>query len=66
MTNERLTLNVIPETLTDGSIVWNVRIGNLTLHAYNKKNAWDLAYKLTSAIDEHTIDGTPIVLEVAA
>jgi hypothetical protein len=52
-----LQIRVIRETLTDGSHVFNVRIGNyFTLHAYSERDARELTAQLRSAINVHTAD----------
>jgi hypothetical protein len=54
---------VVPQTLTDNSIVYDVKIGNLTFHAVTKDDAIDLAEKMSVAIEDHTNDTTGIVYE---
>ena len=51
------------EKLSDGSKVYNVAIGNITLHAVTEKEAVLLAEKIEEAIDAHCTDTCGISYE---
>ena len=54
---------VTGETLTDGSKVFNVRIGNLVLHAYTEEDAEDLASEIAEAITDHATELADYIVE---
>jgi hypothetical protein len=54
---------VVPETLSDGSVVYNVKIGGLTLNAVTESDANDLAEKISDAIGDHTVNTAGVVVE---
>lgn len=49
-----IKIRVIEEMLSDGSLVYNVRIGDLVLPAVSEQDSYDLADKIDSAIRAHT------------
>jgi len=54
---------VVPETLSDKSVVYNVKLGNVTFHAVTESDAHDLAEGFLSLIEEHTNDTADTVYE---
>jgi hypothetical protein len=54
---------VVAETLSDNSIVYNVKLGQLTLNAVTQSDAQDLAEKISTAIADHTVNTTGVVDE---
>jgi hypothetical protein len=44
------------ERLTDGSFVFNVRLGDVVLHAYDEAAAKALAMTIAEAVNEYTTD----------
>ena len=54
---------VVPETLSDNSVVYNVILGEYTWHATDQENANELAEKIVAAINEHTVDEADVVYE---
>jgi hypothetical protein len=50
------TIKVEAETLSDGSTVYNVVFGKLTLPAVSEVHADLLADKIAAAINEHSVD----------
>lgn len=53
-------IRVVRETLTDGSFVYNIRLGDAVFHACSENDATKLADTLFSAINEHTVDTAEI------
>jgi hypothetical protein len=51
-----LKINVVRETLSDGSTVFNVHLGNLVLHALSRDDALALAQEMADAIDARTVE----------
>lgn len=49
-----IKIRVIEETLSDGSLAYNVRIGDIVLPAVSEQDSYDLVDKLESAIRAHT------------
>jgi uncharacterized protein (DUF1501 family) len=60
-TDETITIHVVVDTLTDGSKVYNVRFGGVTLHATDETAANRLAESLVEAINELTVDDARLV-----
>ena len=51
-----LVIHVNQETLSDGSHVYNVRLGNVTLSGYDQKCAEALAEAMAAAINAYAVD----------
>lgn len=54
---------VVPETLSDRSVVYNVICGEHIWHATDQDNASELAEKIAQAINDHTVDSADVVYE---
>lgn len=54
---------VVSETLTDGSNVYNVILGDQKWHAVDQGEAQELAWKISGAINDHTVDVAAVVDE---
>lgn len=53
------------EELSDKSCVYNIKYGEITIHAVDKHEARQLAHKLAEAIDEHSVDTSGVIDETA-
>jgi hypothetical protein len=53
-------LSVVRETLSDGSEVFNVHLGNIRLPAIDEREARKLAEKIADAINEHTTQSADV------
>jgi len=63
MTDRKYVLRIVSDTLTDGSKVWNVMVGQFELLAVDKENAMQLAESIARLIDRHTISEAKVVCE---
>jgi hypothetical protein len=54
VTDTELTISVVPETLTDNSVVFNVVVGEVTLPARTEADACALAEAIVDAINLRT------------
>lgn len=54
MTTPDILIWIVPEKLSDGSIVYNVKLPDDSLSAYTSEDATELAAKIVDAINEHT------------
>ena len=54
---------VIPKTLSDGSKVFDVKLGEQVWSAVSEMNAGALAETIAEAIDEHTTNTADVVYE---
>lgn len=53
---------VVREKLSDGSIVWNVELEKITIHAVTQEDAEDLAEAIALAINEHSVNTAETIL----
>ena len=51
-----ITIRISRERLSDNSDVWNVHLGEITLHAITEAAAYDLAHCVKSCIQNYTVD----------
>lgn len=58
-----LVIFVIPETLSDGSKVFDVKFGNVKLQAVSEDEASELAEKIRDAVEDHTNNTAGVVYE---
>lgn len=58
-----ITVFVVPEKLSDGSVAWNVHLGERVFAATTEDDATDFADKLAAAINEHTTDIADVIVE---
>lgn len=58
-----LLIFVMPETLTDKSVVYNVTIGPIKLAATTEDDAGELAERIREAIDDHATQTVDVVYE---
>ncbi len=56
-----IRVQVQEELLSDNSIVFNVLLNNVVLHAYSERDARMLSEQLRSAINVHTTDEAHIL-----
>lgn len=63
MANADILIFIIPETLTDGSRVFDVKVGNVKLQAVTRDDAFEFAEKIRAAVDDHT-NNTASVSEI--
>lgn len=56
-------ITVTRRILTDGSPVFDVRLGGIILAAVTEKDAFALADKIECAINAHTTDGAKTVTD---
>ena len=56
------TVYLQPKRLTDGSIVYDVQIGDVTLPCITENDAGTLITKLRAAIEDHTNETTQLRL----
>lgn len=54
---------VVPEKLSDGSVAWNVHLGERVFAATTEDDATDFADKLEAAINDHTTDVAVVIVE---
>ena len=62
-----MNITLIREKLSDGSYVFNLRIGATDLHAYSQDDAMSLYEIIAEAVERHTTDAVKIMvpLEIA-
>ncbi len=67
MTTPDIFIFVVPQTLSDGSKVFDVKVGTTTFQAVTRDDAFQLAEKIREAVDDHTnnIAGVREVQEAA-
>lgn len=53
---DTIRIRVAELKLSDGSLVYDVLLGNVTLHAINAADAYQLATTIAGAIDALTVD----------
>lgn len=58
---DKVTIAIHHKTLSDGSVVYDLRIGGVELHAIDRKHADTLAATIAEAIDIHTVDFAELV-----
>ena len=58
---DKVTIAVIHRKLSDGSIVYDIVIGGVVLHAVDRKAADALALAIAEAVDAHTVDFAELV-----
>jgi len=63
MANPDTVIFVIPKTLTDGSKVFDVKVGNEVWPAVTEDDASELAEKIRAAIEGHTNATAGVVYE---
>lgn len=51
-----MNIYVIRKTLSDGSHVFDVKLGNQQFQAYNEKEAYILAQKIADAINQYSLE----------
>jgi hypothetical protein len=51
---------VVPQTLTDGSKVYDVKLGNWTLYGITKHDADVCALGIAALINDHTTDDAAV------
>lgn len=54
---------VVPKTLTDGSVTYDVQIGDMVWHAVTEDDANEMAEKIADAINAHSCETADTVVE---
>jgi hypothetical protein len=58
-----IVIFVVPKTLSDGSQVFDVHLGNLVVAAVTQDDALSMADKIRDAIDDHSVVSVGVVCD---